>query len=129
MTIPKDTIQPGLYCAVFNYRYWYRAVILTILETNFVEVFLIDFGQILPIARSHIKFLLNNYSYFPAQAIKGKMIANEDMEIFDFDKLFYVKLINWDDDVAYLEYLSETEVKYKKFDVESSKPLESDDGW
>lgn len=119
MRIPKSSLKRGLYCAVLTNYFWLRGIVLSIIETNLVEVSLIDFGEIMIVPRSHLRYLFEKFSGYPAQAIKGKLEVDKTEilnEIYDFSCLFRMKVKKWELDCAVLEYVAQTETPCKQYD-------------
>ncbi|XP_061740013.1 tudor domain-containing protein 5 isoform X2 [Nerophis ophidion] len=72
--LQEQFVRQGQVCCVSSkYMFFYRGVIHHVFSLNKVEVYLVDFGNIITVNITDLKFLKSSFSSLPAQAVPSSL--------------------------------------------------------
>ncbi|XP_061884402.1 tudor domain-containing protein 5 isoform X1 [Entelurus aequoreus] len=72
--LQEQFVRQGQVCCVSSkYMFFYRGVIHHVFSLNKVEVYLVDFGNIITVNIADLKFLKSSFSSLPAQAVPSSL--------------------------------------------------------
>lgn len=71
LNLPHSQTSIGQLCAVLKWGIWHRAEVVHTINNGNVKVYCIDYGTILLVPLSDLKFLLKEFCAVPSQAYRG----------------------------------------------------------